>query len=1547
MTLYSNEELDNISAYLSAWPNRVNTYVQNRVAEFMSTNPIDSVTALNIMPKFNAFTTNDAFLKDTNGVIKKEVSLIVKALYDNSVKPHTDTTKDRNLKSPLDFYCDIMRLDVDNMIAFDAQHNLDKTKAYDIRDEEKLINSDNERMPIFDYKYQSTLNKASNVGFTSSNTLSVRSLKQHITNDPSIIDYMVYSINRKRDNEGNFITERTAENNIIKMFNIITCLKFWFDIYVEGMFYNLIYPGKYKPESAQALLKIKEELIKRINIESTEDKVNSGLLSELNTFESQINARHKALIKARKNLNTTEMLYGIISTNQSNNSKIENVAKKVYEHNDNHSTRLGQLSRFSIDQFQINEINEKIGKESKVDDALKFAKNQTLINKYMNGEQLSGEDNIKAENILKKLFVIDDIRTMRGENIANKKSEPISSASASASVTNEITESDVDSIINLFKTKDELKLIMNADNNIARALLNIWTNQIIGKNEIVEGDIGNFKQLLITATRDTIGQKLSGNKLILNILNASAAEKERKINEFIEILRRIKNEITNNLNKNELEIEIQNYNTQITNISSQQAQKGKKSSKKGSSPEEKIAAIKSKIKPYTIKYTPTIEQEQVQSQAVEYVPHTVNLQLTEEEKRKGAFALDKWQIEFINIIKNNKSCLLTTPTGVGKTITMLTCIHTLINEINAKKTYSLAYIAPSVQLALQNYANIKKTFTNLNVALITESFVYESSSSSNQSIYVGTPTALSNYFDAKDTSKTFFTVNCALFDEIHLILPTYARNVHDKIRIRETVKLLGRCKDQFIGASATIPNVDTLNEYIKEKCGEITDKTKFAPVLQFENVNPKPALPKLIEHVFTGENFVQFRRDENGDVINNQQLIEQITGSSHTVSVDNFFNFMKNTRTFNTPPALVFEHTEIHAFSTFQEIVNKFKENNTLNYPNKYKLSKNIRPLIVAYILKRKNEQADFSGLDKKNQVNAKKFYDEKNSAINKIFSEIRKTMIECLNDIIKPDLEKPEYVKRTKIDDVSKEIKDSMIDLLKSGILEEFTKSNIDTLYANINAQIELSDNQDVQKYYAFVRKIVEGKLTKEIKEIMEAYNKYNTELDYCTQFSEGTIKIRNQDIKYPSELEYHLTGAGNENKLIDNNKLLGKIIDNFNSINEFGKKMIEAENIDTTNDDIKTLYELYVDGAEYGVTCVIPTLPWFIQIEVISALRNSHIDRGFEVAFVFTSKDMSIGIDYPLNSVIIKAPNGTTLNNNETYFENILLIQMSGRCGRRSSSGGKDGMVYYYGVSNYSEANGKKINSLAIRQTKEELDAKIDKLSDVSFIRSVDIPTTNPSRTDKEKNLFIELYKLSLSGGTHSLAVKLQNLPVITNLNNINSWLSKYNKDTFKDIIKLNAEKEKVRFSLTIVIKPILMLEESYRSLTEEQQKEKLINVIEKIYKINEGTIRNEDITIDQINELNEIISKSLALVFEVYNKNRNIDLTKDRKDEIISCIKGLIAVLHSAEIGLLTFSNRLTTTSQNSSSRANSAITKSSESNENTFSLLSLLMSPFNLI
>ena len=79
-----------------------------------------------------------------------------------------------------------------------------------------------------------------------------------------------------------------------------------------------------------------------------------------------------------------------------------------------------------------------------------------------------------------------------------------------------------------------------------------------------------------------------------------------------------------------------------------------------------------------------------------------------------------------------------------------------------------------------------------------------------------------------------------------------------------------------------------------------------------------------------------------------------------------------------------------------------------------------------------------------------------------------------------------------------------------------------------------------------------------------------------------------------------------------------------------------------------------LLLVGLEFGVALILPSIPFVAQYEMLRLLSK----RSIKV--IFTSQSMSMGVNYPVRSAIIRAPTGNDI-------DVMMYMQMSGRAGRR----------------------------------------------------------------------------------------------------------------------------------------------------------------------------------------------------------------------------------------------------------------------------------------
>jgi hypothetical protein len=124
--------------------------------------------------------------------------------------------------------------------------------------------------------------------------------------------------------------------------------------------------------------------------------------------------------------------------------------------------------------------------------------------------------------------------------------------------------------------------------------------------------------------------------------------------------------------------------------------------------------------------------------------------------------------------------------------------------------------------------------------------------------------------------------------------------------------------------------------------------------------------------------------------------------------------------------------------------------------------------------------------------------------------------------------------------------------------------------------------------------------------------------------------------------------------------------------------KKMIslaEAQHINPK--DIDGIIDVIMRGLEFGIAIINPSLPFVIQNIVLENLRIKNM------GIVFASESMSMGINFPLRSVIIKSNH---INSNISIIPGK-MIQMAGRCGRRGQD--NQAHVIYWGISNDYESH------------------------------------------------------------------------------------------------------------------------------------------------------------------------------------------------------------------------------------------------------------------
>jgi len=886
--------------------------------------------------------------------------------------------------------------------------------------------------------------------------------------------------------------------------------------------------------------------------------------------------------------------------------------------------------------------------------------------------------------------------------------------------------------------------------------------------------------------------------------------------------------------------------------------------------------------------------------------------ITKNYKLKNyGFDLDDWQVKLLQNIKDEKSCIVSVPTGGGKTFTMMKAIDMILNDKDNKNV--LLYVAPSNQLSLQIYANIKETFPNIKISLITENYNIDDESNK-PIIYVGTPIALMNYTKA---NNKFYSIG--IFDEIHLLSPSYASNEFEYARARGIYYMLTRCVNQIICASATIKNLPELNNYIQKhitkqiyellKSKEINDEFKirglnkdatsiynnyiekmtemntlndsFIEVLsvfepdmlkdvrlllinkcteteKFQIINKLSTFLKisnqefeskyltrsneitaskleylisdvstlendinqysiilsdpieynervitLIEHTFDGENIYSLQESkENKEKITNESLLKLLC-------------LIKNER--GKIPCLIFEETEEMAFNNFSTIVNKLSKKNKIMYMIRDKLANEIEKYIEEFnviVENKKDEYAELSSSKEKTKNDTKKTtdIDRLNSKLEQLKEKIKTIIKTNIRDCLLKIANNPDYLLS---------ITPEQNNLIKK--IFEVPEDNklilSDSTVININ---ELKN------------------ISYELKEILNYYFKVDnlSGIDENINFSFPKI-----DISVSKELSFNK----HKNLLITLNNILNKKSDRSNFDRIRSEKMCLAEGLNINDSYITELLELYIEGAKFGISCVIPSLPLFLQIAILTSIKNSTTSDP-HIGFIFVSQSMTIGIDYPIMSVIIKAPNGKI---NSSNYSSTQLIQMAGRCGRRGKTE-SNGFVYYYGTTISSQNN--KVDNIDLIE-----------LENSSFIKNINID----GKIITINYYVVELFKLSLIPKDLTLQI---------------------------ETVDINNQKKMVDKTINpndIIIDGLCVLYKAYRYVSDDDA---ILNV-RILLNIYNNNIHDE--YLEKITELHNTTIYMIYCAFEINNLFYKIDFNTSDFNRFTNFIINLLNILRKIEI------------------------------------------------
>lgn len=175
---------------------------------------------------------------------------------------------------------------------------------------------------------------------------------------------------------------------------------------------------------------------------------------------------------------------------------------------------------------------------------------------------------------------------------------------------------------------------------------------------------------------------------------------------------------------------------------------------------------------------------------------------------------------FDTIYQSNTNCIVSSPTGSGKTVLFELGIISLMKNLNELDITNLKilYIAPTKSLCTEILNKWEKSFIDLKVGMFTGDTTYKESENIKKSNIIITTPEKWDLLTRKweDYSKLFHLVRLILVDEIH----TIGENRGATLEVILTRMNILCTNIRFIAASATIPNITDIAEWLKSSNGE-------------------------------------------------------------------------------------------------------------------------------------------------------------------------------------------------------------------------------------------------------------------------------------------------------------------------------------------------------------------------------------------------------------------------------------------------------------------------------------------------------------------------------------------------------------------------------------------------------------------------------------------------------------------------------------------------------------------------------------------------------
>ncbi|QLQ80022.1 hypothetical protein HG537_0D00220 [Torulaspora globosa] len=208
---------------------------------------------------------------------------------------------------------------------------------------------------------------------------------------------------------------------------------------------------------------------------------------------------------------------------------------------------------------------------------------------------------------------------------------------------------------------------------------------------------------------------------------------------------------------------------------------------------------------------------------------------------------------FPSIYEGEENCVISSPTGSGKTVLFELAIMRLIKDMNgAIEHVKVLYIAPTKSLCCEKFKDWSPNFLGLSVGMLTsDTSSLETEKVKKCNIIITTPEKWDLLTRRWEYSRFFEIVKLILVDEVHILRER--RGATLEVVLTRMNILCDRIR--IIAVSATIPNVKDIAQWLGSRC-----HGKHAEVLAFDDTYRQVALEKHVYgYSFNGTN--EFQHD--------------------------------------------------------------------------------------------------------------------------------------------------------------------------------------------------------------------------------------------------------------------------------------------------------------------------------------------------------------------------------------------------------------------------------------------------------------------------------------------------------------------------------------------------------------------------------------------------------------------------------------------------------------------------------------------------------------